>query len=462
MTNVEDYRAFVRAKKPVAMDEGIVVPQLAPHLFDFQKHCVDFALRKARTGLFLDTGLGKTEVQLDWCWEVGLETKKPALILTPLAVAGQTVRRAHRWGYVAKTIQDQSEAETGCINVTNYERLDKLDPSFFGGVSLDEASILKSAGGAMRKQLTEAFAHHRFRLAATATPSPNDHIELTNYAEFLGLMPAREVTTRFFKHDHIQGWRIKEHARDLFWDFVTGFCRIASVPSDLTGDPAHDKAFHLSPFEVVRHQAKNSKIDTALCDLFGVHISATTLHDVKRQTIEERAKTAAEIIAREPDRPWILWVDTNYEADALKKVIPHAIEVRGSQSVEEKEANLLRFEQEKRVFIGKPAMCGFGLDWSFCDRMIFVGRSYSFQTWYQAVRRCWRFGQKNTVVVHLIIAEGEDQIGRMLDAKQSGHEEMRREMKEAMRRALTALPEVSAPAIDGDGLIERLPAWLCE
>lgn len=431
------YMDFLASKALSAPQRGLDrVPDLAPHLFPFQRHSVEFALRTGCAGLFLDTGLGKTECQLEWCQKAIEATNTKALILTPLAVAGQTNRRADKWGYEARVIRDQSEAGPG-INICNYDRLDRLDPSQFGAVALDEASILKSFTGKTTRSLIAAFNGCRFKLAATATPAPNDHMELGNYAEFLDVMAANEMLSRFFINDAStasQQWRLKGHAVNSFWDWMSSWSRMAEKPSDL-GDS--DTGFDLPPFEIIRSRARDSAISRDLADLFGApKLSATNLHDVKRQTIEARAQVAAAAIHAEPDEAWIIWCDTDYESDALKKAIPSAIDIRGSQSADEKEERIEAFSTGKaKHIIGKPSMIGFGLDWSHCSRMAFVGRSYSYETFYQAVRRCWRFGQKQTVKVHIVVAEGEGEIGRILDRKATDHVKMKVAMREAMRRA---------------------------
>jgi superfamily II DNA or RNA helicase len=436
MTFAPDYAAFLAGKAVRAKLRGLdEVPELAPHLFPFQRSTVDFALRAGCAGIFHDTGLGKTEQILEWCQRLIEATDTWALILTPLAVAAQTKRRADRWGYEARIIREQSEAGPG-INICNYDRLDKLDPSAFAIVALDEASILKSFTGKTTRKLIEAFAGHRFKLAATATPAPNDHMELGNYAEFLEVMAANEMLSRFFINDTStasQEWRLKGHAVTEFWDWLASWSRMAEKPSDL-GDK--DDGFILPPFTVTKHPAPDSKINHELADMFGAPtMSATTLHDVKRQTIEARAATVASLIEREMGEPWVIWCDTNYESEALRAAIPWLIEVRGSQPIEEKEEKLEGFSTGAfNHLVAKPSMC-FGLDWPHCARQAFVGRSYSYETYYQAVRRCWRFGQKRPVQVHLIVAEGENTIGRVIDRKASDHVAMKTAMREAMRRA---------------------------
>lgn len=435
-----EYRKFLDSKAIVAKQRGIKkIPELASHLFDFQRHCVEFGLRTGATGCFLDTGLGKTEVQLEWCQKLIEATNKKALIWTPLAVAQQTKKRADRWGYEARVIRDQSEAGPG-INICNYDRRERIDPSQFDIVSCDEASILKSFTGKTTRAMIEAFNGTRYKLVATATPAPNDHMELGNYAEFLEIMAANEMLSRFFINDTStasQEWRLKGHAVTAFWNWMASWARMAEKPSDL-GDAANDARFVLPPFHVHRHRARDSAISNDLADMFGAPImSATKLHDVKRQTSEARAEMAGKLVNAEKKEPWLIWCDTDYEADALKQTIPDAIEVRGSHTIEQKEERLEAFASgQAKYLIAKPSMCGFGLDWSHCARMAFVGRSYSYETWYQAVRRSWRFGQTRPVDVHLVVAEGEDTIGRVIDRKAGDHASMKSAMREAMLRAV--------------------------
>lgn len=455
-----DYHAFLAKKAARAPARGLVkVPKLAKHLFPFQSHCVDFALRVGTAGVFLDTGLGKTEIQLEWCRHAAAATNGCALILTPLAVAWQTKRRADRWGYDARVIREQSDAGPG-INILNYDRLDRIDPDAFGAVSLDESSILKSFTGKTTRALTEAFKGHRFKMCATATPAPNDHMELGTHAEFLDIMASNEMLSRFFINDTSQAsqqWRLKGHAVGPFWDWMASWSRMAELPSDL-GDM--DDGFILPPFKTHRHKAIGSNIKIADGDLFGtLQLSATNLHQVKRETSAHRAEKVAEIVAASPGEAWLLWCDTDYEADALKKAIPEAIEVRGSLPAEAKEDRIEAFGSgQARILIGKPSMLGFGLDWSHCARMAFAGRSYSYETFYQAVRRCWRFGQKRELQVHIVVAEGESEIGRIIDRKADDHAAMKRAMRDAMRRA-TSRKEATKLAYEPKHTTES-PEWL--
>lgn len=458
-----EYADFLATKSVAIQERGLPkTPELASHLFPFQASVVDFSLRTGTAGCFLDTGLGKTEIQLEWCQKAIGHLNKPAIIWTPLAVAQQTKRRAERWGYEARVIREQSDVRPGVINIINYDRREKIDPAVFPIVSCDEASILKSFTGKTTRAMIEAFRGAQFKLCATATPAPNDHVELGNYAEFLELMAANEMLSRFFINDTAtasQDWRLKGHAVVPFWDWMASWARMAEKPSDLGFD---DTGFILPPFEIIRHKSRESLGNDAFDDIFGqgeVSMSATGLHEIKRQTIEARAELVASIVSQTKDESWLIWCDTNYESDALMRTVPSAIEVRGSQSIDEKEEKLEAFSTGKaKDLIGKPSLCGFGLDWSHCHNMIFVGRSYSYETWYQAVRRCWRFGQKKAVKVHLVVAEGEAEIGQVIVRKADDHDKMKAAMRAAMKRAMgkseiTKVPYL--PIFEG-----RLPAWL--
>jgi Helicase conserved C-terminal domain len=456
---VKDYQDFLAGKAIRASEHGLDrVPELAPHLFPFQRECVAFALRAGASGCFLDTGLGKTEVQLEWCQRAIEATNAKALIWTPLAVAGQTKRRADRWGYEARVIREQSDARAG-INICNYDRRDKIDPQSFEIVSLDEASILKNFNGKTTRALIGAFSKHRFKLAATATPAPNDHMELGQYCEFLDVMPSNEMLMRWFISDQTElgRCRLKGHAATSFWDWMASWARMAEKPSDL-GD--QDDGFILPPFELRRHRAVNSKIEREFADMFGIPtMSATTMHTVKRQTSAARAEAAAALVLAEPNERRIIWCDTDYEADAVGAALPDAIEVRGSMSAEQKEEILEAFDRGSIPWlVTKPSICGHGLDWSHCARMVFVGRSYSYETFYQAVRRCWRFGQKRKVVVDLIVAEGEETIGRVIDRKADDHARMKEAMREAMRRAMGR--SASLKISYNPNHIAKVPTWL--
>jgi hypothetical protein len=453
-----EYEAFLRSKAIRAQERGLKsVPTLAGHLFPFQRLCIDFALRAGSAGNFLSTGLGKTACELEWSAHAADATNGRSLILAPLSVGWQIAKEAERWGYDAQVVRDQSEVSWG-INICNYDRLDKLDPAAFGAVALDESSILKSFGGKTSRALIDAFANHRFRLSATATPAPNDHMELGQQSDFLGVMSSSEMLMRWFINDTSvasQEWRLKRHAVNDFWDWCASWSRMAELPSDLGGD---DTGFILPPMKIIRHRAEPSPIKGS--DLFGmVDMSATSMHDVKRKTAGNRSKSVADLVNVSTSESWVIWCDTDYEADEIKALLPDAKEVRGSHTPEQKENALRSFADGSiRVIVTKPSICGFGLNWQHCARTAFVGRTFSYEAWYQAVRRFWRFGQNREVEVHLIVAEGEEAIARVIERKSDDHIVMKQSMKAAMARATekhairqTAyLPTQKA----------RVPAWL--
>jgi hypothetical protein len=453
---IQDYQSFLASKAPVAHASGFEPSSLPDHLFDFQKACVDFAIRQGRTGLYLDTGLGKTRCQLEWARQSAEKSNGMALLLTPLAVAKQIEREALALGYDARVIREQSQAKDG-INICNYDRLDKLDPDAFGAVSMDEASIIKNFNGKTAGALCNAFAGHRFRMCATATPAPNDHMELGQQADFLGIMSGNEMLMRWFINDTAeasQKWRLKKHAEQDFWDWMASWARMAQGPEDLGFDGSKYRLPHL---DIIRHKTIGSNIKPEEGSLFMGDVSATNMHNIKRQTSDARADVIAE--AADNGEPFIAWCDTDYEAASLKARMPYAVEVSGSMTIEKKEENLEAFSLgQARAIITKPSVAGFGLNWQHCANMGFAGRTFSYEAWYQAVRRSWRFGQTKTVRVHLVVAEGEDQIGRVIDRKSDDHLRMKRAMATAMQRNVgrdQAKAVKYNPTHSGE-----LPSWL--
>ena len=452
-----EYAAFLAGKAPRPRGVGIEPGPMPSHLFDYQAECVRFALRQGRAAMFLDTGLGKTRVQLEWCRQAAEASNGRALLLTPLAVARQIEREGLALGYDVRVIRHQDEARDG-INVCNYDRLAALDTVQFGAVSLDESSILKNFTGATTRALIASFEGHRFKLASTATPAPNDHMELGTHAEFLGLMRSVEMLSRWFINDTAtasQQWRIKGHAQDAFWDWVASWARCAETPADLGYDASR---FVLPPLNIHRHKAAGDT-RAAAGMLFASDLSATNMHAIKRETAQARAEAVGALVAAEHGEPWVIWCDNDAEADALMAAVPGAVDVRGSHTPERKEAALTAFAVgEARYIITKPSVAGMGLNWQHAARVAFVGRSFSYEAWYQAVRRCWRFGQTRPVDVHLIVAEGEDQIGRVIDRKAGDHATMKRAMAAAMARARGATTETKIPYVPTHKA--RLPVWL--
>lgn len=456
---MDDYAAFIASKSRSKPSEGFEPRDMPKRLFGHQSHMVRFACENGSASCFFDTGLGKTGIELTYADQVRRETDKPVMILAPLAVGHQTAREAARFGIDdAAYCRAPDEVSGKQIVITNYERLKLFDPADFGGVVLDESSIIKSFTGPTSRSLIGAWSDHRYRLAATATPAPNDHMELGQHSAFCGVMAANEMLSRWFIADQTQmgRYRLKGHAVRPFWRWVASWAQAASRPSDV--GPFPDAGYDLPPFAMHRHMVRSDiSVETGGA-LFRIpDMSATSMHKEKRMTVKARAQTIADLVAAEPSEPWIVWCDTDYEADALKAAIPEAIEVRGSDKPEVKEARLLAFtDGSVRVLITKPKIAGFGLNWQHCARVAFVGLSFSYEAFYQAVRRCWRFGQSRQVQVHVALADTEMAIWQTILRKRNEHSEMSRRMVSAMQEA--AEKDTVKKAYAGQAM--KLPAFL--
>jgi hypothetical protein len=433
--SLEGYRAFIASRSTQLQMSGFAPKTLNEMAKKHQIAVLDFALRKGKSAAFLDTGLGKSFIELEFARQCADETGKPSLILTPLAVAGQMVRESHKFGIDARQIREQSEVGNG-VMVANYERLQKLDPSSFGAVILDESSILKSYASKTRVMLEDAFKDTPYKLAATATPSPNDHTELGNHAEFLGVMRQQEMLSKWFINDTStasQEWRLKGHAAEDFWSFVASWSRCATLPSDLGGD---DTGYVLPPIDERLHEvAADRMANIAQGMLFRIpEMSATSFHEEKRLTLKNRCDLAAELANH--DLPVTVWCETNEESAYLAKAIKDAVEVRGDQSPEEKESRLLGFADGKyRAIVCKPKLAGFGVNWQHCAHAVFASISFSYEQHYQAKRRSHRFGQSQRVRNDIVISDTEASIWNVINAKSSKHDEMKRRMADAMRAA---------------------------
>jgi Helicase conserved C-terminal domain len=445
MNDLGKYRDLIARKAIAFQSRGLTKwGNLPPSLFDHQNHGVEFALRTGCSAMFYDTGLGKTAMSLAWGDQIVRETNMPVLMLAPLAVGPQHAREAARLGIDASVIRDGSDATASKIYVINYDRVDKIDATKFGGVILDESSIIKSFSGQTTKALIANFAQTKYRLTCTATPAPNDHTELGNHAEFLGVMRRDSMLPIWFIHDSADtgNWKIKGHARDDFWRWVASWARCVSKPSDLGFS---DVGFVLPELVTHRHEIlADTTISTGAekdgqARLFRIpEMSATSVHQEKRMTRDARAEKIAQVVYGEPNEPWIIWCDTNDEADALIALMPkdETVEVRGQQSPDEKERKLTDFsEGHARIIITKSSIAGFGLNWQHCARQAFVGLSFSYESYYQAVRRSWRFGQKRPVHVHVACADTERSIYEAVTRKAEDHGEMKDAMARAMRFA---------------------------
>lgn len=421
-----NYRKFLSKKRTVDVPSGLEsIPDLNSALFPFQRDIVAWALKRGRAAIFADCGLGKTLMQLEWARHV----PGRVLILTPLAVAEQTVREGERFGIKATHLRNGDDGESQIV-VTNYEMFHKFDPAVFHGIVLDESSILKSYEGATRTLLIESFCSTPFRLACTATPSPNDFMELGNHAEFLGTMSRVEMLSMFFVHDggETQKWRLKGHAESDFWKWVCSWAVSLKKPSDLG---YRDDGFELPPLKMIEHHITSTKTPEGM--LFP--IQASTLSErisARRSTVSERALRVAEI-ANSIDGPVIVWCNLNSEGDAIRKLIPGAVEIRGSDKTNDKEESLRLFSDGKiSRLVTKPSIAGWGLNWQHCSNVIFVGLSDSYEQYYQAVRRCWRFGQESEVTVHIVSADTEGAVLDNIKRKEADAERMSSSMIEHM------------------------------
>lgn len=403
-----DYAAFLDNKRLTSSASGFEVEleALHPDLFAFQRDLVRWALRKGRCALFCTTGMGKTAMQLEWARHVHRVTGRPVLILAPLAVAQQTVAEGHKFGIDVTYARAQTDAAPG-LTIANYEMLSHFDPSAFAGVVLDESSILKALEGKTRAALTAAFRATPYRLCCTATPAPNDHAELANHAEFLGIMSRVEMLAAFFVHDDA-GWRLKGHAREPFYRWLASWSISLLRPSDLGYD---DAGFDLPGLTITPHLLPAAY--TPPGQLF-----ATTLKGVgdraavRRATAAARVAATVDLIGAAPDEPWIVWCGLNSEQDALAAALGSAaISIYGSLPPDEKVAREARWRAgEAPVLITKPTVMGWGMNWQHCARMAFVGLSDSYEQYFQCIRRCYRFGQARPVQAHIVLTEPEEVI----------------------------------------------------
>ena len=453
------YEDFLRSKEIRAQLSGMTrVPELSAHLFPHQRATVEFLLKAGRGAAFLDTGMGKTAVELEYGKRIVEHENKPVLMLAPLAVGKQHMREAERFGVEASIARDQSDVTGARIYITNYERLHLFDRHAFGGLILDESSIVKSYTGKTTRALMEFGQEVRWKLPATATPAPNDHMELGQHAQFLGVMDSSEMLARWFIADQSEmgRYRLKRHGIKPFWSWVASWARCVGKPSDLGFS---DEGFQLPPLNIHQHVVETDMTAGAEGMLFRIpDTSATSIHKEKRLTANDRAAKIAELVRAEPNEPWMIWVETDYDADAITALLPEAVEVRGSMKPETKEERLDAFTQGSiRILVSKPSIAGFGLNWQHCARTAFVGLSFSYEMFYQAIRRFWRFGQRRPVECHIAMAETETAIWQTIQRKKADHETMKEEMFEAMRREVlvSQVKRAYSPT-----QAAKLPAWM--
>lgn len=419
---MSDYATFLASKRRAYTGDGIHVASdtLPTQLYPWQSSIVRWALRKGRSAIFADCGLGKSFMQIAWARALDV----PTLILAPLCVAEQTIAEAAKLGVTVKYAADESALDPAVkIHITNYERLEKFPAGLFQAVVLDESSILKAFDGKTRTKLIETFAGTQYRLCCTATPSPNDIAELANHAEFLGLVTRAEFLATWFVHDD-KGWRMKGHARQPFFRWLASWAVSLRLPSDVGGD---DTGYALPPLVIqdATVNASAAPVGMLFHDIAAKGIQGRMA--ARCASIEDRV-TAAGALAAQPGQ-WLIWCGLNTESSALARAIPNAVEVTGADSYAEKRTAVEGFVSGRiRVLVSKVKILGFGLNFQHCHQMIFVGLGDSYEQYYQAIRRCWRFGQSHPVTVHVVVSEAETGVVANVRRKEEAAAELAREL----------------------------------
>lgn len=431
-----DYEIFLKNKLIRREPSGLDIKTNNNILFDWQKSIVNWGLKNGKTAFFEDCGLGKTGQQVTWANEICKAEGGSALILAPLAVSIQTKREARKFGYDINIAEAQSDIKPG-INITNYEKLNHFDTSKFTAVVLDESSILKSYMGKTKRAIISAFEDTPYKLACSATPAPNDLMELLNHAEFLGIMRSSEALSIWFIADskHSGKYKLKGHAAKDFWEWVSTWAVCIEKPSDIGYSDDGFALPKLNEYDVI---IPAEKYCSSMPEIFKkTDLSATSFFKEKSLTLEERTKKCAEIALSNTNQ-YVIWCDTNEEADRLKELIPEAEEIRGSDKSEKKEKAALDFIDGKtRILISKSSIFGYGLNFQNCYDSIFCGLDFSFEKYYQAVRRFYRFGQKHEVNVYRVLGETELNILKTIEQKSKMKNDMRSSMSESMKEFQT-------------------------
>ena len=460
------YEQFLESKKQAAISSGFEKSKdrMNPHMFEWQKDVIHWALRKGRSALFEDCGLGKCIQSLEWGTSVAEHSVKPVLFVCPLSVAEQTKREADKFGFQNVRVVREQEHVIHGVNVTNYEILDHFDMSVFGGVILDESSILKNYSGKTRTEIIEKFRDTPYKLSCTATPAPNDFMELGNQAEFLGVMSREEMLATYFIHDggDTSKWRLKGHAQDRFWEWLATWAVVLTKPGDLGYNNTGYELPELVTEQIVIKSEENI-IDDNYSFFANVAETLNERRNARRNSLQDRCRAALDLITEEPDEQWLIWCDLNAEADELRRIIPEAVEVRGTDEPDVKADRLNRFTiGEIQRLIVKPSIAAWGLNWQNCHNMIFVGLSDSFEMMYQAIRRCWRFGQEYPVSVYIITSEAEGTVKENIERKEKQAAEMTAEMvrhtKEILEEEIRGTVRITIPY--NPQMIMEIPKWL--
>lgn len=446
------YKSFLENKSVDFINSGFIVDSLNDELFAFQKDIVKWALAKGKAAIFADCGLGKTFMQLEWANNVHKKEGGSILILAPLSVAEQTKQEGKKFGIdvnICKTLSDIKEG----INITNYEKLKYFKNVELTGVVLDESSILKSFTGKTRNDLIDMFCKVPFRLACTATPAPNDYMELGNHAEFLGVMGRNEMLSMFFTHDggNTSKWRLKGHAEEIYWQWLSSWAAVISKPQDLG-------------YECEGYELPTLSINQVIVDgdeVTNEPMTLTQRRQARRDTLAQRCRSAADLV-NNSDEQWLVWCDLNDESSTLTSMINDCVEVRGSDKPEHKQKSMLGFSNGSvKCLVTKPSIAGFGMNWQQCRNMVFVGLSDSYEAYYQAVRRCWRFGQEHPVNVYIVISSREGAVKDNIERKQADSYKMQQAMltytKESVKNNLLMTKKIKSEY--NAETIMILPKW---
>ena len=458
-----NYKDFLKKKQTIVVPCGFDCDERNPALFGWQNDIVRWALRKGKAAIFSDCGTGKTRLHLQWAQKVSEHEKKPVLILAPLAVAQQTKSEGEKCGIKVKICRTQTDCEDG-LNITNYEMLQHFDADQFAGIVLDESSIIKHKDGKTRKMIQDMFEHTKFKLCCTATPAPNDYMELGTHAQFLGVMKQTEMLATFFVHDggDTQNWRLKGHAEQKFFEWVAGWACCFRKPQDLGYMEDGYELPDLRVHEVVVESKQTELINGQIMLFAPVGKTLLERRSARRNSLQDRVAKAAEI-ATGTDEQVLVWCDLNSESKALTSAIRGAVEVEGSMPLEQKEAGIIGFLNGKnRVLVSKPSIAGFGINAQNAHIEIFVGLSDSFEAYYQAVRRCWRFGQDNPVDVYIIVSDAEGAVKQNIQRKQADAERMTNELIRYTKEFLQSDIRQTSRDVDEYYAFEEMevPEWL--
>lgn len=427
---MDEYHNFLETKKTKVIQSGFEVTddELSPFLFDFQKYCVRRMLKLGKGGIFAGCGQGKTLMQLEWAYRVARKEQRPVLILAPLSVSKQTIKEGADFGYDVRRYSDIADTDKPAaqLYIVNYEQLENVDETVFVGVVLDESSILKNFTGHYRKLLTEKFKHTPYKLCCSATPSPNDLNEIGNHSEFLNVLDAQDMRSKWFvREDGMNNYRLKGHAKADFYGWIASWAIVFENPADI-GFTETGKKFILPPLHYHEHQVETTPQDGCLFAQ-GI-VNATNFNAELRKTKKQRLELAAKL-AQETEGQVLIWIKQNEEGEILRSLLPEAVEVKGNDKDTDKERRLLDFAAGKiRILISKAKICGYGMNFQKCGTQIFVAPDFSFEDFYQQVRRSYRFGRNGAVNIHLIITDTMQNARAIIEEKQRRFEEMQREI----------------------------------